>query len=290
MVDVASRTLPADLAARAHAFARGGIPTVEPRVAASVVLVRDVAPGGEDAGVEVYTLRRVPTMAFASGMHVFPGGTVDPRDADIDPDVGWSGPAPSAWATRLGTDTKLAAALVCAAVRETFEECGVLLAGRSADDPVGDTTSPDWEADRLALVGHDLAFSDFLRRRSLILRTGLLRPWARWITPEFEPRRFDAWFFLAALPHGQRTRDVGGEADRVAWVRPAEAVAAYRRGEMAMLPPTIATLADLVPASDVHQALSLADGRSMAPRMPRPVLSADGGAYVLLPGDDGYDP
>jgi 8-oxo-dGTP pyrophosphatase MutT (NUDIX family) len=282
-VNVLHRTLPPDLAERAHAYAAGGIATVAPRSAASVILLRD----GPAGGVEVYTLRRVPTMAFASRMHVFPGGSVDPRDSDLA--GGWVGDSAARWAARLGTDEQLAVALVCAAVRETFEESGVLLAGPSPDEVVGDTTSGEWEADRLALISHALSFAELLERRGLALRTDLLRPWARWITPEFEPRRFDAWFFLAALPAGQRTRDVGGEADRVAWVAPRAAADAYGSGEMAMLPPTIATFVDLAPATDVADALYLAERRSIDPVMPRPVLTDGGGAYVLLPGEPGYD-
>ena len=285
VVDVLNRRLPADLAARAHAYAAGGIATAAPRNAASVILLRPA--DGPPPAVEVYTLRRVTTMAFASGMHVFPGGTVDPRDADAQ--AAWTGPPPQVWAALLGTDEALATSLVCAAVRETFEESGVLLAGESPDVVVGDTTADDWEVDRLALVAHEIAFSELLLRRGLVLRTDLLRPWARWITPEFEPRRYDTWFFLAAMPTAQRTRDVGGEADRVAWVRPGAAVEAYRRGTMAMLPPTIATLSDLDETSSVASALALAEQRSLAPVMPRPVLQADGGAYVVLPGEDGYD-
>jgi 8-oxo-dGTP pyrophosphatase MutT (NUDIX family) len=285
-VEVLHRTLPPDLAERAHAYAAGGIATVEPRSAASVILLRDRPPAA-GGGVEVYTLRRVPTMAFASRMHVFPGGSVDPRDADLA--GGWVGDSPARWAARLGTDEQLAISLVCAAVRETFEESGVLLAGPHPGEVVGDTTSDEWEADRLALVSHALPFAELLERRGLVLRTDLLRPWARWVTPEFEPRRFDAWFFLAALPDGQRTRDVGGEADRVAWISPSAAVEAYARGEMAMLPPTIATFVDLASAVSVDAALALADGRSMAPVMPRPILTDGGGAYVVLPGETGYD-
>ena len=90
-------------------------------------------------------------MAFAAGMCVFPGGGVDPRD--FDHAVAWAGPSPAAWAEKLGTDEAMARALVCAAVRETFEESGVLLAGTSPTSVVADTTGDDWEADRLALEG-----------------------------------------------------------------------------------------------------------------------------------------
>ena len=102
----------------------------------------------------------------------------------------------------------MARALVCAAVRETFEESGVLLAGASADEVVADTTGDDWEADRVALEARELSLTDFLERRGLVLRSDLLGAWAGWLTPVFEPRRYRTWFFVAVLPEGQRTRDV----------------------------------------------------------------------------------
>src|SRR4051794_39934148 len=120
----------------------------EPRHASTVVLLRDAA---ESAGVEAYLLRRQKTMAFAAGMHVFPGGSVDNRDEVLD-EASWVGPAPSDWAGLLTADVRLATALVCAAVRETFEESGVVLAGASAGDVVADTSGDDWETDRLALL------------------------------------------------------------------------------------------------------------------------------------------
>src|SRR4051794_39951964 len=138
-------------------------------------------------GPELYLLRRQTSMAFAGGMCVFPGGGVDPRDFDTS--IGWAGPPVSEWAARLGTDEEKARALVCAAVRETFEESGVLLAGPSASSVVADVSGDDWEADRLALEGKTLSFTAFLARRELVLRTDLLGVWAGWLTPVFEPKR-----------------------------------------------------------------------------------------------------
>ena len=145
--------LPEQLKQQIAAFASGELQPVEPRNAATVVLMRP----GVDGGSEVYLMRRHRTMAFAGGMWVFPGGGVDPRDAD--PLVGWAGPTPAAWAQRLGTDEETARALVCAAVRETFEESGVLLAGPDEHSVVADTTGEEWEADRVALEAHELVFA-----------------------------------------------------------------------------------------------------------------------------------
>lgn len=273
------RLLPA-FAERARAFKAGAQPAVTPRSAATVALLRD----GE-AGLEAYLLRRVETMAFASGMHVFPGGRVDGRDAATS--TAWAGPTPQQWSLALGTDVASARALVCAAVRETFEESGVLLAGATANEVVADTTDASWEADRAGLVGHTLALSEVLERRGLVLRSDLLRAWARWVTPEFEARRYDTYIFLAALPTGQRTREVGGEADRVQWLAPGEAVEAFRAGAMPMLPPTVATLLAVAAAPTTAAALELAARRSVVPILPRPVLDAHG-AYLVLPGEAEY--
>ena len=135
---------------------------------------------------------------------------MDPRDFDTD--VAWAGPEPADWADRLGCDEETARALVCAAVRETFEESGVLLAGPHGDEVVADTTGDEWEADRVALESRELAMTDFLTRRGLVLRTDLLGVWAAWLTPVFEPKRYRTWFFVALLPEGQRTRDVSSES------------------------------------------------------------------------------
>ena len=217
---------------------------VTPRGAATVLLLRH-GPAG-DGDVQVFLLRRRASMAFAPRMHAFPGGGVDPRDSDAD--IPWAGPTPTEWAAQLHCPTPLAAALVCAAVREMFEECGVLLAGSSAGDVVADVSGDDWERDRLALLDRSLALSELLVRRRLHLRSDLLRAWAHWTTPEFEPRRFDTWFFVAALPEGQHARDIGGEADRAHWIGIDDLVSGYAAGDLPMYPPTITTVADVVAA------------------------------------------
>ncbi|MGY1836189.1 NUDIX hydrolase [Blastococcus sp. SYSU DS0510] len=261
-------------------YLRGETDVVEPRDAASVVLLRDGA-----AGLEVYLLRRRPTMAFAPGMHVYPGGSVDPRDREAAEH--WTGPPPAEWAAAFSCDAELATALVAAAVRETFEESGVLLAAHRDGTPVTDTTGEDWERDRLALIEGTLALSDFLAARRLLLRADLLRPWAHWITPEWSARRFDTRFFLASLPAGQRTRDVGGEADRVTWLPVADAFRRFRDGSLTMMNATASTVRDLTAHPDVASAM--AGSRRIRPIMSRPVLT-DGRLDYLYDGDDGPAP
>jgi len=133
---------------------------------------------------------------------------------------------------------------------------------------VADTSGDDWEADRVALEDRSLGFADFLHRRGLVLRADLLGAWAHWITPEFEPKRYDTAFFVAALPAGQITRDVTSESDQVAWMRPADAIAAADAGSVLMLPPTYLSCADLTPYGDVAAALAAAADREIPVIMP----------------------
>jgi 8-oxo-dGTP pyrophosphatase MutT (NUDIX family) len=274
--------LPQQLVDRVMASMEGEYDAPPVRDAATVVLLRD-----REGGPQAYLLRRHLGMAFAAGMTVFPGGGVDPRDFALS-DAHWSGP-PAAWfAERLRCAEPLARELVCAAVRETFEESGVLLAGPDAGSVVADTSGEDWEADRLALIDRELALHELLERRGLVLRADLVRPWAHWITPTFETKRFDTRFFVAALPPGQRTRDVGGEADQVQWCTPADALAAVDRGEAAMLPPTATTLDELSRFPTVDAVITAADARSITTFLPKAVL-VDGEVRLLLNGDPGYD-
>ncbi|MCI3932077.1 NUDIX hydrolase [Streptomyces sp. AN091965] len=265
---------------RVRALASGELTPAPPRPAATVLLLRDTPEGPE-----VHMLRRRTSMPFAAGAYAYPGGGVDPRDHERA--VRWAGPPRAAWAARLGVDEAAAQATVCAAVRETYEEAGVLLAGPGPDSVVGDTTGDDWEADRRALVARDLSFAEFLDRRGLVLRSDLLGAWARWITPEFEPRRYDTFFFVAALPAGQRTRNASTEADRTEWLSPATAAARYDRGELVMMPPTIATLRRLAPHRAAAEAVAAAAGHDLTPVLARARLE-DGELVLSWPGHEEF--
>lgn len=269
--------LPAELASLAQEYDAGAREPAAPRDAATVVLLRD-----SSVGPEVYLMRRQVSMAFAGGMCVFPGGGVDERD--FDGTVGWAGPTPEEWALRLGTDPDVARALVCAAVRETFEESGVLLAGPSAASVVGDTTGEDWESDRVALESRALSMTDFLTRRGLMLRTDLLGTWSGWLTPIFEPKRYRTWFFVARLPDGQRTRDVSSESSSVVWQSALRAVEEVDAGAMSMLPPTYLTCLEIGQRSSATDVLAAAADRSVEMFMPSVEPLGDG--FTLSIPDD----
>lgn len=273
-----TRRLPDEFTRHVRDFVESGREPVEPRDASTVVLLR--AGDGRPGGLEVYLLRRVSQMAFAGGFCVFPGGGVDPRD--FDQEIAWSGPDAAGWSALLDTSTAHARALVCAAVRETFEESGVLLAGPTAETVVADTTGEDWEADRRALEARELSFTEFLRRRDLVVRTDLLRWWGSWITPVFEPRRFDTRFFVAALPEGQVTRDVSTESEEVLWMPVRAVVREVDEGRIAMLPPTYATCLELFEHRSVDEALAAAETKDRTPILPEMQVDEDGG-YLELP-------
>jgi 8-oxo-dGTP pyrophosphatase MutT (NUDIX family) len=274
-------TLPPQFVEDAKAFADGTREPAEPRDAATVVLLR-----GGDEGPQVYLLRRQTSMAFAGGMCVFPGGGVDPRD--FDHQIAWAGPSPEEWAARLGTDEAKARALVCAAVRETFEESGVLLAGPNngngaADTVVADTTGVDWERDRAALEARELAFTEFLDQRGLVLRTDLLGVWAAWLTPVFEPRRYRTWFFVADLPGGQLTRDVSTESDQVTWLPAMQAVRDVEEERLLMLPPTYLTCLEVGQHADPAAVLEAARERRVEMFMPEVEETSEGGLLSIPP-------
>jgi 8-oxo-dGTP pyrophosphatase MutT (NUDIX family) len=296
--------VPRGMADRAREFAAAGLRPAVPRDAATVILVRpetapesrpesrpESAPEIETAGVEVYLLLRTQALEFAPGACVFPGGSVDARDADPSiAETGWAGPAPADFGHLLGVPADRARALVCAAVRETFEESGVLLAGPSPADLVPD--SADLAQARRALLDGSLSLSELLSRRRLLLRADLLTPWARWITPEVSPRRFDTWFFAAALPAGQLAglapadQLAGlpaagpGESDSGTWWRPAAALEAARAGQITLLPPTAVTLAELTAYQDV--AGILGERRMITPLLPKVVVE-DERAWLAMP-------
>jgi 8-oxo-dGTP pyrophosphatase MutT (NUDIX family) len=238
--------------------------TAQPvRDAATVVLLRD---GG--AGIEVWLLTRVRQMAFAAGMSVFPGGRVDEDDADLP----WVGPAPAQLAARFGCDERLARSLVGAAVRETFEETGVLLTVPAASLAAA---RADVEAGRVP-------FGTLLREHGLAVDAEAVRPWARWITPAGEVRRYDTRFFVAALPPHAYAADLTSESSVATWVSVHEALAGQLRGERAMLPPTVATLRSVAEYPTVGEVLGAADSRSLDPIAPVLHRRPDG-LHVELP-------
>ena len=212
------------------------------RAASTVLLVRD-----GDEGIEVFLLRRLRRLTFG-GKYAFPGGSVDGADGVVD--VPWAGPDAHTWAAQLGTTPEKARAFVCAAVRETFEECGVLLAGSGPTSVLAAVSGPEWERERRLLQSGGTTISEVLRAHDLVLRSDLLRAWSHWTTPLHAPRRFDTRFFLAVLPEGQTARHVPEESDESQWWAAAEMIDRHARGEISLMTPTLVALEEVAAARD----------------------------------------
>ncbi|MDP4015253.1 MAG: NUDIX hydrolase [Candidatus Nanopelagicales bacterium] len=252
--------IPAELTRRARSIAESEdaqwIP-VPARDAATVVLLR-----GTRSGFEVFLQRRVGTMAFAAGMYVFPGGRVEDRDAD--PSVPWIGDRqfePFKLRPECAPTASFRAMTVAAA-RETWEEAGVSLATASSRRVRPPDTSQDllgW----LAEVGATITATD-------------LHPWAHWVTPEAERRRFDTRFLVAALPEEQQATERGSESDDSTWIDPGSALTKAGAGELPMLPPTLRSLQLLTEFADVSSVLRHARELRPTPLLPKPELTKTG--------------
>ena len=255
---------------REHAQGYNGT-VVEPRHASTIIVVRDGADG-----IEAYLMRRQTSMAFAAGMYVFPGGGM--QAGDVMDDVPWAGPSPAAWATRLECDESLARGLVVAAVRETFEETGVLLAGPDESTVLSDASGLEMQAARATLEAGELGFGEFLNDNGLVLRSDLIGAWAHWITPTFEPRRYDTRFFVAALPEGQRVGEMSREADHASWMPLSEVLARVEAGEAAMMPPTVVACRE-VAEHTAGTILAAAAERTIRTIVPR-LIEVDGDLFL----------
>jgi len=260
-VEAASRAADAD--ATADVVIRG---------AATVMLVRD----GD--GLEVFVLRRTPRAVFGPGATVFPGGAVDPDDvAALGRVIGLDDHDAS---EELGlTEGGLARRI--AAVRECFEEAGILLA--HAADRTRAAPSPEW---RDAINAGHLTFSRMLDAEDLVVDARDLHVFAHWLTPLGAPRRYDTWFFVARAPDGQEGMHDDNEAVDSAWVRPADALARADRGEITLVLPTarsLQALARFATTADLFAALAAAPRDERG----RLLVVADlSGERVVLPGDD----
>lgn len=255
-----------------------GLPVVAPRPAATTLVVRD----GE-AGLEVLMVRRSLQASFMPGAYVFPGGAVDAADGEAAPQC--DEPA-DALVQRIGAVTQVgdqALAFAVGALRECFEECGLWLGA-------GDAAAADFGALRARLHGgaalHGLAADAGLR-----LHTSVLQPFSHWVTPLGLPKRFDTLFFVAAAPPGQVPEVDAGETTTLAWVNPAQALAAHALKEFPMEFATVSTVRQLQPFADAAALLAHAAAQTALPPLhPRLKLSAEGKpAGVLLPGQTGYD-
>jgi len=216
----------------------------EAHPAATVVLLRDAR-----AGPEALLLRRHGRSGFAADAWVFPGGRVDAADCDERFRHRWRGPEPAAWCRRLSlSDERTALAYLVAAVRETFEETGILLGAPRE--------SREMDRLRTEVLAGERHFAEILEAVDAEVDTDSIAYLAHWITPRAEPRRFDTRFFLTALPADAVADAHAAELTEARWLSPSTALEAYEDGELRMLPPTVHTLRRLTPFEDVAAALA----------------------------------
>jgi len=265
------------------------------RDAATVMLVRDGSDPDVRPAVEVCMLRRNLASEFVAGAYVFPGGSVDPADRGAAADELCRGLSDDEASGILGVDSGGLAFWV-AALRECFEEAGVLLAqprdaGRGTD--LLDTTDPGerarFEAHRLAINEGRTGLLDVCRAEGLVLAADTVHYVSHWVTPELAPKRYDTRFFVTAAPTGQIARHDDGETIASIWVRPRDALDRFEAGEIELLPPTIDNLEKLAVHASTAQVMAWAREVTDVPTVLPIVLIEDGRLLVLRPGDDGYE-
>lgn len=245
------------------------------RPAATVVLCR----AGSSGALELFLVKRHGRAGFMAGAHVFPGGRVDDDDATLGAGLAAAARA-HARALVPAVPEEVALGFCIAAIRETAEECGLVLA-RDAGGALVTAAEAAHVVDEMA-GGH--SFGDALTQTGLRPDVEALHALAWWITPEAEPKRFDTRFFLAAAPDDQVPRVDAREATEGAWFRPDDALVAYRNGALRLAPPTLATLEDLVSAHTIDDARAMVS-LPLTPIDPELIALDEGGMMLALPGD-----
>jgi 8-oxo-dGTP pyrophosphatase MutT (NUDIX family) len=266
-------------------FAPADAPPPPIRDAATVLALRDTPDG-----IEVFMVRRDSRMGFLGGAHVFPGGALDAKDTEprlLDLASGFEAAGDLG---RIHEESARARGLLLAAVRELFEESGILLARTADGDWVDlDEQGPRSErlaAGRAALSARGGDFAALLAADDLRVDVSVLRFFAHWITPEREKKRFDTRFFLARAPERQSARHCDVESSEGEWITPARAFERYRAREIELVPPTIACLERLCDFTNVDDALAEFARASIPCILPKILIGDE--VVILYPGDCDY--
>ncbi len=257
-------------------MAMASISPIPPRLSAAIMLLRTGVAGG----LEVFMVRRHAQSDFAPDVFVFPGGSVNDRDREAEVTAGVCVPLDAS-----STETALGAGLRVAAIRETFEEAGVLLAiddsGPILIDPLRAQRLSSYR--KLLQVG-EMSIAEVAAVEDIVLATDVLIPCAHWITPETLPKRFDTYFFLALLPEGQNASHDDRETTHGTWVQPAAALADYDGGQFPLVFATIHHLRELALYSTPGAALDAWRGRTPPTIMPR-IVERAGQQVILMPDE-----
>ncbi len=244
-----------------------------PSPSATLILARQ-----HDAGIDVYLVRRSAASKFMPCTYVFPGGTLEPEDMDttfwqdhVDLPVKQLGPA-------LGGAVDRMLPFAVAAIRETWEEAGLLLAapakGPRRLEEAGEKKTP---------------FTRRIQDDGLCLSISKLGRWHHWITPELMPRRFDTFFFVAPVGQDQRCRPDNRETIDGTWITPQKALTENEGGALPLSPPTLVTLHQLLPFSDLDTLTAEARHRAWSPPIMPRLWPLDNGALIIEPWDPDYD-
>ncbi len=248
----------------------------QPRPAATIALVRD-----HEHHLEVFLVRRHARSGFMANAYVFPGGRLEESDRSPALQSRLAGDYKAQVALMEDVeDERAACAHLVAALRETYEESGVLLATRSS----GEACVPevDWQH---ALNSGERSFASLVCEEGLWLNASSLAYFAHWVTPVFESRRYAARFFLALAPTDQEGRHDGHETTDSIWIQPSEALEEHRRGALSLAPPQWQVLHDLASHADTRSLMAWARGlERVAPTQPHR-FALDGTLALALPGD-----
>jgi len=254
-----------------------------PRPAATILLLREASGGG--AGVEVFMVVRHREIDFASGALVFPGGRVEEGDFAVaarrDLCTGLEGLDPAAASFRV------------AAIRETFEECGILLArpqdaARDGALVSGERLRAIDAGSRAALCRNEVAFADLLAAERLTLAADRLAHYAHWITPTLRPKRYDTHFFLAEAPPDQVGAHDGWESVDSMWIDPRRALDETAAGRFTLVFATRLNLERLSTAGSVAAALAQAQSQPVVTIVPEEIVTETGGRIMRIPAEAGY--
>jgi 8-oxo-dGTP pyrophosphatase MutT (NUDIX family) len=263
------------------------------RQAATVMVVRDSPePDVNGSSIEVLMVRRNLKSDFVGGAFVFPGGSVDPADGGAEAEAACRGRSDAQASALLGLASGGLAYWV-AALRETFEEAGLLLAERP-EGPALLAGDPEEEArfvaERAAVNAGSRRFLDLCRDENLQLLVDQVHYFAHWIAPVGAPRRFDTRFFVAAAPSGQQAAHDASETIADTWISPHRALEGHRRGKFEIIFPTIRNLQAISRFATSGELLARAEAASRSVPSVEPRVVVDGnGVRILVPGDVGYE-